>query len=1477
MIIFFFDRFWNPLGKASAKLPKGVTYYDDHEVEDVETGTSTFEVYVGFDEKNRNIVRAYGQEATYFVTTDQEGHGRLWSVIDDESDEEAMFHYFYGEDAGMDLINEMLPAWGSPGSAKPIVYYIERAAADSGFEIGINEIPNLTRTLEWDGEATGLNRLQSIFTQFDNAELQFRFDIDENTLELKHKYIDILKKRGNDTGIELRMNREVKNIRMKRSRANMFNAYRCYGATPEGKENPITLNGYSLTTAQKEINPETGKARFVLSGNILKDTESNDKYSRYLNPYEQGEDEGYYTGIYNSEATTQNALANETILRLKKTGYPEVNYEVDVIDAPRTLKAGDYVSIVNDKDELYLEGRILKTDRSRSNDTFEITLGDYLIRDSGIAEQIQAMADKLKGKDGVSNFIFYAYADDDKGTGFSLNPQGKKYTGLTVSLVNQQPSDPSVYTWSLSKGSDGRGILGSPVSTFAKSKDGTIPPTTWSSTRPNVEPGEYLWTRIVTTYTDNTTSETQTPTLMGADGPSGLGIRDKSISYAVGTSGNTPPSSGWQVTIPIVSANQYLWTRTTIVYTDDSKTDAYSVGKMGADGANAKLLYLTASAENMAFNADDTPKTTQTINISAKLQNVTGTATFTAIPYIGNTAQSAITLGGTGNTRTLTSSQWTNKDWTLIAITATLDNLSDTLSIVKVKDGKEGETYYPHRGYLMADGTLVNQVPNENLFVNSKSPNAIAYAGATMTKTPNVVVAEWGAADAVKYTLTGGTSTIACTLPAGSNTTPGVKEDYDISIYIKNTGTVAFNMGGNITASVRIEPGESKRVTFLPKQYSHPTGAARQFSITRLTTGSDVEFIVWKAKFAYGTYNSIWTPRPAEDYENAYPKYEGFYSDTNQAHSTDPDKYKPWTPFMGLQGPAGEDGKDGSDGKDGANGQDAKEVISGYLSNDSIIVPANASGTVTDFTKALGDFIIYEGQTKVSSGVTYSKVSEIGMTSTINSAGRYTVTALSADVGTVTYQAVYKAVTIQKIMIVVKNKQGATGPAGTNGTDGKGIVSSATTYQAGTSGTTPPTGTWSTSIPNVSENQYLWTKIVLTYSDNTNSTAYSVGKMGAKGETGSTGSTGATGATGNGIKSTTINFASSTSGTTAPSSGWTSSIPMVAAGSFLWTRTVLTFTDNTTNTSYTVAKQGEKGDPTGIISQATVPTNPYVGMLWQNTGASGYIIGATYQWNGSKFNLYIFTADNIVATTLSAITANLGTITAGTINGVTINSSEFVNPYTRQYNDGTFAQGTQRIGSAELYNSGVIKNSQGAITQSYETIFSHQFVSMARYSGSATGDQNELIASASLSFDTLTLNDRENGFSGMIHARQLTDTPWINLSYAAGFRTSENNPCQYQISYNMKGKRTITFRGQVERTSGAMTGTTYPFGIGTVPASIRPTGNTFKLAAGDATELQTVRVAMLGTAQPSIGNSIQIKVVGNSQYVDISALTYDIP
>lgn len=483
-------------------------------------------------------------------------------------------------------------------------------------------------------------------------------------------------------------------------------------------------------------------------------------------------------------------------------------------------------------------------------------------------------------------------------------------------------------------GEDGRGIKGTPVSTYAQSTSGTTPPTTWSDTRPNVPAGQYLWTRVVTTYTDDTTSETQTPTLMGKEGTPGLGIKSKSISYAIGTSGNTPPTSGWQESIPNVSANQYLWTKTTLVYTDDSKTESYSVGKMGANGADAKLLYLTASAENIVFNADDTPKTTQAINITAKLQNVTGTATFAAIPYIGNTAQAAITLGGSGNTRTLTSAQWTNKNWTLIAITATLDNLSDTLSIVKVKDGKEGEDgqdAHIYQAYSWSpDGTdrFATTYPNENLFSGDvavqtyssvSSNNASTYPitkeirtesnfyfsrirRSNPTQNPKVFsifnginlpedfAAKLAGKKVTLSLLARGTSNVKmnlmarCVSATGTSALPG---DYQV-VNIGTGWTV-------VSLIVNSFPTDVQTLRFIPYSIIDPIPDLSQFFL---------DLSRWKIEFGDGT---IYTPAPSDDFINAYPSYVGTYTTFDDVQSTNPADYT-WQRFMGNQGKDGEDG-----------------------------------------------------------------------------------------------------------------------------------------------------------------------------------------------------------------------------------------------------------------------------------------------------------------------------------------------------------------------------------------------------------------------------------------------------------------------------------------------------------------------------------------------------------------------------------------
>ena len=149
------------------------------------------------------------------------------------------------------------------------------------------------------------------------------------------------------------------------------------------------------------------------------------------------------------------------------------------------------------------------------------------------------------------------------------------------------------------------------------------------------------------------------------------------------------------------------------------------------------------------------------------------------------------------------------------------------------------------------------------------------------------------------------------------------------------------------------------------------------------------------------------------------------------------------------------------------------------------------------------------------------------------------------------------------------------GSDGVAGKDGVGIKSTTITYAQNTSGTTAPTSGWQNTVPTLIKGQYLWTKTVWSYTDNTTEVGYTVSYNAKDGNDGNDGIAGKDGV---GIKSTTITYAASTSGTTKPTTGWTSTIPIVAEGNFLWTKTVWLYTDNTSETGYSVAKMGAKGD-----------------------------------------------------------------------------------------------------------------------------------------------------------------------------------------------------------------------------------------------------------------------------------------------------------
>lgn len=91
--------------------------------------------------------------------------------------------------------------------------------------------------------------------------------------------------------------------------------------------------------------------------------------------------------------------------------------------------------------------------------------------------------------------------------------------------------------------------------------------------------------------------------------------------------------------------------------------------------------------------------------------------------------------------------------------------------------------------------------------------------------------------------------------------------------------------------------------------------------------------------------------------------------------------------------------------------------------------------------------------------------------------------------------------------------------------------------------------------------------------------------------------------------------------------------------------------------------QGVQGNPTGITVSPTKPKNPYIGMLWKHTGTvPGLVQNATYRWNGSSWELYLFVAQNISVKSLDAFAADLGLITAGEINIPWKDSSMAVSP-----------------------------------------------------------------------------------------------------------------------------------------------------------------------------------------------------------------------
>lgn len=169
---------------------------------------------------------------------------------------------------------------------------------------------------------------------------------------------------------------------------------------------------------------------------------------------------------------------------------------------------------------------------------------------------------------------------------------------------------------------------------------------------------------------------------------------------------------------------------------------------------------------------------------------------------------------------------------------------------------------------------------------------------------------------------------------------------------------------------------------------------------------------------------------------------------------------------------------------------------------------------------------------------------------------------------------------------------------GDPGETGVGILSVVQKYAVSSSNVTAPDVWTEDEPPSMTViDRYLWNYTITVYTNgSTHETAKHV--IGVYGDTGI------------GVKSGKTEYQLSDSGTDIPDGEWSPTIPAASGGQYLWTRMIITYTDESKSTSYSVGRMGEDGKDAAIISQTEPEGKSY---LWCDTSESPAVIK---RWNG---------------------------------------------------------------------------------------------------------------------------------------------------------------------------------------------------------------------------------------------------------------------
>lgn len=1280
MILYFTDRHMNVLGQASTHLPEGLRVSDDLKTEEVEAGVATLEFTLNYTEKTRKEASRYGAVGNYILRKNGEEE-EFYTIITSEENVFKQEVEIYAEDAGMDLLNETVGAYAAD-KAYPASYYVEKFSYDSGFEVGLNEVSNLNRKLSWEGETTASERILSVATQFD-AEVSYSFEIDR--LRIRHKYINLHKKRGTDSGRELRINREINNIIVKSSVEDLATALSVTGGYPEESETPITLKGYKYDDGD-----------IYLSGSTLYSRSAVAKWSRYLS--EKGNGTGHIVQSYSYDTTSQSELCNRAVSKLKKIYDAAVSYEVELAYLPDGIRIGDTVNVVDDAGELYLSARIMKLESSAANDEYTATLGDYKAKSSGISDKMVELAAQFEKL--AQNRTFYTwvvFGDSETGSGISLNSSGKKYMGIAYNQTTKQPAltDPGIYSWVKVAGD--QGIAGAPgkdgLTSFFHVRYADVLNPAASQLRKDT--GKYIGT-----YTDFTFEDSTDPTKYtwrqfqgddGEDGADGIpGVNGTNgetsylhIAYAISADGKSGFSTTNSVDKTYIgqyvdfakedSTNpaKYRWTKFQGPKGDKGdpgtqglqgiqgeKGDQGIQGEKGADGKTqyTHIAYANSSDGKVGFSVSDAARdyvgmyvdftaadSTDPAKYSwSKIKGADGTqgiqgkpGTDGKTPYLhvayansadGKTGFSVSNSAGKTYIGVYTdytkadSTEPTKYKWTKIQGPQGTQGLQGIQGEkgeqgIPGKDGKNGSTTYFHIKYAAVSNPTASQmteVPNTYIgtyvdFTAADSADPAKYTwsrfqGIQGEKGTQGIPGTNGVNGRtsylhIKYSNDGG-KTFTGNSGEDSGTYIGTCVDYtqndptNVSAYswakIKGE-TGAKGDKGDTGAS-----GKGVKSTAVTYQASSsgttiPTGV---WSATPPATSADKPYFWTRTIITYTDNTTSTAYNVGSTPEGIVVGGRNLATNTNKGTTG-----WGWNMHTGgcTKTLVSENGVDTCKLTRDSVAQTGWSVIefsyigrSKWEANTDYTVSIDVRASVVtsmnpSFMNTIGTNTLIQSR-KVINNTTVANV-WTKLVWIVKS-----VATLPTDTGQNTYFVGMNSGT--GVSYQFKNLKIEKGNIATDWTPApEDYVSFVDVeYYLSTSATSLSGGSWSTTAPTWVNGKYMWSRTVTTdgagyrtYSPNQNGVCIA-GAQGATGAKGDKGDTGGTGATGKGVKSIVEQYYKSTSATAMSGGSWSTTYPGWENSKYIWTRSVITYTDNTTSTTTAVCVTGPQGPqgPQGV-------------------------------------------------------------------------------------------------------------------------------------------------------------------------------------------------------------------------------------------------------------------------------------------------------